>query len=444
MLNFLRKLFPDTHPLRLLFHRLKAVIAALIYWFPADKMIVVGVTGTNGKTTTVNLLTEILDAAGEKVGMMSTINFQVGDQRWTNETQKTTASPFLIQKMLKRMAREGCKYVVMEVSSHALVQSRVWGVNIDVAVITNMTGDHLEYHGGYDEYRAAKAMLFEKVAKSPRKFGVSKVMVLNADDAEYNFFNQFVADRKLSYGMGSATVYAAQVNNTPQGSQYVLHVPNNKVDLKLQIPGEYNVYNSLAAATAALALGVEVANIKKGLERVRNVAGRFESVDCGQDFSVIVDYAHTPDALESLFSLYRKLTPGRLFAVFGATGGGRDKEKRPAMGKAVVQYADFIIVTNDDPYKEDEWQIIENVAEGVEREEGNNFWKIPDRFEAIRMALSLANEGDSVVIAGKGAQEKIFLKDGAHPWNDRKVVEQILSSKVEVELSEDELVKIKE
>lgn len=434
MFSSLKKLFPDTHPIRLFYHKMTALFAALYYWFPADKMIVVGVTGTNGKTTTVNLITNILNTAGEKVGMMSTALFQIGEERWSNVSKQTTMSPFVMQKMLRRMLKAGCKYAIVEVSSHAMTQSRVLGVNIDVAVITNITEDHIEYHGSFNSYLTAKGELFKKVSKSKRKPEVPKVLVLNSDDKYYGYFNQFVADMKMTYGLKGSTVYAAEIKKRPGGSSFVMHVPNNAVDIELRLPGEFNIYNSLAAATVAITLQIPLETIKKGLEASRAIPGRFEHVEVGQKYSVIVDYAHATDALEHLLLLYRELTPGRLFVVFGATGGGRDKAKRPKMGEVAHKIADYIVLTDDDPYSEDEWEIIEQVAKGIPRNEGENFWKIPDRKEAIRLALTLAKEGDCVIVAGKGCEEVMMVRGKKIKWNDKQVIKGLLERDVVIEI----------
>jgi UDP-N-acetylmuramoyl-L-alanyl-D-glutamate--2,6-diaminopimelate ligase len=437
MRKLLKKIIPDRHPLRLLYHRILAMIAALINGFPASKMIVIGVTGTNGKTTTINLLTNILNEAGYKVGMASTINFQVANEKWTNDLKQTTLGPFELQRLLKRMVKAECKYAVIEVTSHAMIQSRVYGINFDVAMITNVTSDHVEYHGSFNNYLNAKAKLFKKVSKGKRKFGVKKVFVMNADDEYFKYFDRYVADRKITYGLKAATVYAENIVKNPEGSHFVLHVPNNSLPVEIKMPGEFNVYNTLAAASAALVLQVPLETIKAALESSSSVAGRFEHVDCDQKYAVIVDYAHTPDALENLFALYRRLTKGKLYGVFGATGGGRDKGKRPEMGKIVSKYADCVIVTNDDPYTEDEISIIDQISKGIDREQGDNFWQIPDRREAIRLALTLAKEGDCVVIAGKGAEEVIMLRGKRLPWNDKKVVTQLLTREIEVAIGHD-------
>jgi UDP-N-acetylmuramoyl-L-alanyl-D-glutamate--2,6-diaminopimelate ligase len=412
-------------------------LAAIYYWYPSDHLIVIGVTGTNGKTTTVNLITNVLNSAGYKVGMTSTINFQIGNKRWINDTKQTTLGPFFLQKMLRQMVKAGCKYAVLEVSSHSITQARINGINIDVAVITNVSPEHVEYHGSFNNYLNTKGQLFQKVSKSPRKFGVPKVLIMNADDKYYTYFNQFVADRKMTYGLKSATIYSAEIEQKPEGTHFVMHVPNNSVPVDLRLPGEFNVANALAAAAVAISLQVPMEQIKKGLDDSATVSGRFEHVDCGQKYSVIVDYAHTPEALESVMSLYRRLTTGKLYAIFGGTGGGRDKSKRPAMGATVDQYADYIIVTDDDPYEEDEWKIIEQVSSGIKRQEGQNFWKIPDRLEAIRLALTMAKEGDCVVVAGKGCEEVMMLRGKKIQWNDKHIIKELLRRSIEVEIYPD-------
>lgn len=434
MFSFLKKIIPDRHPLRLLYHKILGFFAAVMNGFPANKMVVIGVTGTNGKTTTVNFITNILSEAGFKVAMTSSINFQIGEEKWGNPTKQTTMSPFALQKFLKRAVDEKCQYVVIEVTSHAIEQSRIFGINFDLAVITNIEAEHIEYHGDFNNYLNAKGKLFKKVSNGRRKPGVPKITILNADSQYFTFFNQFVADRKITYGMKAATVYAANVQKNSSGSKFSLHVPNNVTELSLQLPGDFNIYNALAAASVGLSLGLSLEVVKSALEGSTSIPGRFEHVECGQDFGIIVDYAHTPEALESLFELYRKLTSGRLFVVFGATGGGRDKSKRPEMGKMANEYADYIIVTNDDPYMEDEWQIVEQIAQGIPRKEGKGFWMLPDRREAIRLALMQAKKDDTVVVAGKGCEEIIITREGRIPWNDKAVIESLLKREILVDL----------
>lgn len=427
MMNFLRNLMSDTNPLRLLYHKLVSVMAAIYYRFPADKMTVIGVTGTNGKTTTVNLIAHILETAGHKVGMTSTINFQVGSRKWTNITKQTTLGRFALQKFLREMVNEGCKFAVLEVSSHAMTQSRVWGINIDCAVFTNVARDHLEYHGSFANYLYAKGSLFQKVSKSKRKAGVQKVLVLNEEDENFSYFDQFIADRKMTYGIKQGTTATLDLKLNPDGSQFTMKVPNNAIPIDFDLPGRFNVQNALCAAAVCMSYGVSMEDIKRGLDSAKTVPGRCDHVDAGQDFTVVVDYAHMEDSLEKLLSMYRDLTTnGRLFVVFGATGGGRDKVKRPGMGAIAHKYADYIFVTNDDPYSDDELEIIDMVGQGVARKEGDRYWKIVDRREAIRLALMMARKGDSVVVAGKGAEEVMKVRGKTIEWNDKQVIVDLL------------------
>lgn len=434
MINYFKNKIAQTNPFRLLYHKILAVLAAVYYRFPSRYLHVIGVTGTKGKTTTTNLITAILTEAGYKVGMTSTINFQVGTLRWSNTTKITTLGPFFLQKMLRQMVDQGCSHAILEVSSHALLQNRVWGINFDTAVFTNIGEDHLDYHGGFENYLRAKGMMFARLNRSARKARVQKVSVLNVDDPNFAYFDQYLADQKYTYSLKSGTVYATDLQLLPTGSKFVLHVPNNKIDIQFKLPGNFNVYNALAAATVALSNNINVNVIKAALEKASAIPGRFEAIECGQKYNIIVDYAHTVDSLASLLSLYKNLTRGKLYVVFGATGGGRDKAKRPKMGAAADKYADYIIVTDDDPYDDDEWQIIENVCAGIKREEGDRLWKIPSRLEAIKLALTLANEGDCVIIAGKGAEEVQMIGGQVVPWDDRVVVRELLSQEMKVEI----------
>jgi len=434
MLKYLKSKISDSNPLRLLYHKLMALLACVYYRFPSRDLHVIAVTGTKGKTTTANLIASVLGEAGYRVGMTSTILFQVGDMKWNNTTKITTLGPFFLQKMLRRMVNERCTYVVMEVSSHAILQNRIWGVNVDTAVFTNIGEDHLEYHGGFENYLRTKGLLFSRLNRSSRKARIPKISVLNADDSNFNFFDQFLADKKYTFGLSTGTCYATDIEATAGGTKFSLHVPNNQVEVNFRLPGDFNVYNALAAATVALANNINVNVIKDALEKASTIPGRFESIECGQKYGIIVDYAHTTESLESLLELYRGLTRGKLYLVFGATGGGRDKAKRPKMGAVADKFADYIFVTNDDPYDEDEWKIIEGVSGGIKRNEGDRFWKIPDREEAIKIALTMAREGDTVLIAGKGAEEIMMIGGKAIEWDDRQVVRALLSREMRVEI----------
>lgn len=432
--DFLNSKISDQNPIRLTYHKIIGMLAAFFYRFPAENMRVIAVTGTNGKTTVVSLIAAILEAAGKKVGISSSVSFQVGVHKWINDTKQTTLGRFALQKLLRQMADTRCDCAILEVTSHAITQSRLWGISVDTAVLTNVSDDHLEYHGSFREYLHAKGKLFEGLNRSRRKPNTPKIAVLNCDDPNFEYFEKLVADRTMLYGLKGATCYATDIDMKPDSVSFTLNIPNNKVQINLSLPGMVNVYNALAACAVSIAHDVSLSVIKTALERFSGAPGRMENIDEGQDFAVIVDYAHTPDALQKLLSMFRDVTNGRLIVVFGATGGGRDKSKRPIMGQIADRYADMIVLTDDDPYLEDRIGIIEEIAKGINREEGEGLWKIVNRKEAIRFALDSAKEWDTVVIAGKGCEPIQMIGGRRIPWDDRKVVRQVLNRVVKVEL----------
>ncbi|MFA5948516.1 MAG: Mur ligase family protein, partial [Candidatus Gracilibacteria bacterium] len=283
-IKYLRKAIPETNFLRLLYHKIMAVIAAVYYRFPSEALTVIAVTGTKGKTTTTNLITNILSFAGEKVGMTSTANFQIGDKKWINDLKQTTLSPFKLQGLLRQMVNEGCKYAVLETSSHAFTQSRIWGINIDVGVFTNITPEHIEYHGNFNNYLNAKGGIFKQVTRGKRKFGVEKTLIMNADDPYFTYFNQFVSDRKVSFGLRNGNVTAKEIQRLADCSHFVLQVPNNSISVKLNLPGDFNILNSLAADSVCIGLNISVEKIKEGLEKSSTIQGRFEHVNKGQGY----------------------------------------------------------------------------------------------------------------------------------------------------------------
>lgn len=418
----------------LLYHRIMAMLAAIWYGFPANRLKVIAITGTKGKSTVAHLLASILKEAGARVGVASTIHFQIADTIWPNESKKTTQSPFMLQNLLRQMVNARCEYAILEVTSHALVQSRLWGVNVDTAILTNIDRDHIEYHGGFENYLHAKGLLFASVARSERKFGLQKTFILPMEDSNFAFFDAFAADRKITYGLSKGMVTAQDIALLSDGSVFTLTVPNDQISVNLRLPGEFNVRNALAAATASLSLGIKLSVIGDGLKTETVIPGRLEMINVGQPFTIVVDYAHTPDSLEKLLALYKPLKKKNLFLVFGATGGGRDKAKRPIMGEIAAKYADCVIVTDDDSYTENRMQIIEEVSAGINKKEGDRFWRIRDRKQAIRLAMLLASEGDIVLIAGKGCEPVQIIDGEKIEWDDRKVVREILSSAVKVEL----------
>lgn len=410
-------------------HKVRAVIAALYYGYPSKRLKVIGVTGTNGKTTVCHLIDSILEEAGFKVAIATTIDFKIGSDKTVNEYKMTTLSPFFLQKFLRDAVSAGCQYAIVETTSHALKQNRVWGIKYHGAVLTNITHDHLDYHKTYAEYKEAKMQLF---ANNP------KFSIINADDDAANDFAKMIAGKTYLYGLDNKSdITARKVIMEPNGSLITAITPDGQIPINLSIPGKFNIYNALAAIGAGLAEDLELSTIKKALEKVTGISGRMEQINCGQDFGVIIDFAHTPDGLQKVFEAVQNMTKGRIIHVGGATGN-RDKTKRPILGSLAGRYADVAIVTDEDPYNEDPKEIIEQVSEGVVRGAtkedpkvlDENFFKILNRKAAIIKALNLANKGDVVLITGKGAETKMAVGENQFiPWSDREVVEEVLGKK---------------
>jgi UDP-N-acetylmuramoyl-L-alanyl-D-glutamate--2,6-diaminopimelate ligase len=390
-------------------HLVEAVLANLWYGFPARKLRVIAITGTNGKTTTAALLTSVLEAAGYVVGVSTTAFFKVGDKYTDNELNMTVTKAFALQKLLRRMADARVDFAVIELTSSALAQNRSWGVVPEVAVLTNISQDHLDYHGTMARYVAAKQRMF---AHNP------KLQVLNADDKYYASFAKLPAQERTSYGLDRGQVRALEVKLGSNGSDFRL----GDELVHLNLPGQYNVYNALAAAAVGKGLGIPTPQIKVGLEVLQSVPGRMELIDEGQTFTVVVDYAHTPDALENLWSTLKSSTKGRLIAVFGATGD-RDRTKRPIMATTAGKLADVIILTDEEPYTEDPMQIISELETGLK---GKKYDVELDRREAMAKAFALAKAGDVVAVTGMGHQKYKVVGEQHVPWDDRQVAREEL------------------
>lgn len=419
-LDFLRSKIHPQNPLLLLYHRVTATVAAALYGFPAKNMRVVGVTGTSGKSTTVTLITSILEEVFPNIGSLSSIAIKIKDKILPNDTKMTSFSRLKLNRILAEMKRAGCDTLVIEATSHALTQSRLAGIPVETAVLTNLSGDHVEYHGGFEAYVEAKKKLFERSHRSLRS-----ISVLPSDEPHAKSFEAIPTSQRISYGLSEgAEISTSEISYKPDSTDFILHYGSEKISIHLSLPGKTNIFNALAAASVAYGWGIPSEAVKRGLEKVKSIPGRYESVECSpdQDFTIIVDYAHTPKALEELCAFYRPLTEGRLIIVFGATGGGRDKSKRSAMGEVVSKYCDMVIVTDDDPYEEDRWSIIEQVAAGVKKNSAFSgvLFKILGRREAITQAMKLCHKGDTLILAGKGCEKIWVVGKGKIPWDDRE------------------------
>lgn len=392
------------------------------YGNPAKNLRVIAVTGTNGKTTTANFINEILKEAKHKTAMFSTAVIEIDGKSQINDLNATVASTERMQQFFRDAKKAAVDFVVLEITSHALDQHKLAGVPIEVAVMTNLTQDHLDYHKTMEQYAKAKGKLF---GSDP------KYIVLNRDDDWFDFFDQFAPElQKITYGEHEeAEARIEYVKLYKKGSEATVVIDHQtKLDLATALPGKFNVYNMTAAASTAYLLGIPLQDIIEGVANLEGVPGRFERVAEGLEYDVIVDYAHTPDALEKLLEAVRAITKNRVILVFGATGD-RDKGKRPIMGEIAARGADRIILTDEESYNEDPEQIRTQVRNGIEVAKGDGkLTEIADRREAIEKALSIAKKGDTVLITGMGHEQFRIINGEKQPWNDGEVVREILEA----------------
>lgn len=429
MFQLLRKIIGEKSQIRFIYYRLKSFLAAFIYGFPGKKLKVIGVTGTDGKTTTVNLINYLLNSIDLKAGMISTTSFAIGKTKTINQTKRTSVSPFLMNSLLRQMLKAKCEFVVLEVSSHALEQKRFFGVDFDIAVLTNITPEHLDYHKNMEDYCAAKSILFQKLNQSQRKKNQPKLMVLNEKDPVFERFWNYQADEKYSYALNQpADFFATQINLNPDYSEFILNFHGQTIKIKLPLIGEFNIENALAASAVAIGVGLNLTQIKSGLENFSGVEGRMEKIEGGQDFNVIVDFALTPEALRKLFETARQFTQGRVIGALGCAGE-RDREKRPVIGKLAAEMLDVFILTDDETYTEDGNKIRAEIKSGIaqtNKQKNQDWYEIPDRLEAIRFALKMAQKGDTVLIPGMGSECTRNIGGNEIQWDERYVVKKEL------------------
>ena len=424
MKNLLRKVIPSF--LMNWYHFILAFLGAVIYRFPARKLKIIGVTGTNGKSTVVHLISQILERSGYSKAAASSIEFKIKNMVWENDLKMTMPGRFKLQKFLHQAVQDNCEYVVLEVTSEGIKQNRHQFIGFDSAVLTNLTKEHLESHRGFDNYKKAKAKLF----KSLKSEGKS---IVNLDDSNAEYFLQFPAEEKWTYSIDNKQQIENNVNGLSFSSNQngiSFKVQNEQFNLNLL--GKFNGYNALAAISVGITEGISLDKIKIALEEIKGIPGRLEIV-IKEPYTVIVDYAHTPDALEKVYQAVKEISQGlpngetsKIIGVLGAAGGGRDKWKRPEFGKIAEQYLDQIIITNEDPYDEDPQEIIDQIAQGIENKQAE---KIIDRRKAIHYALKSAQDGDVVIITGKGCEPWMCVaNDKKIPWDDRLVVREEFQS----------------
>ena len=405
-------------------HLGEAVLLNALNGFPGRGLKVIGVTGTNGKTTTCFLIHRMLLQAGFKVGLMTTVAYGAGNEIRPQIHHMTNVTVPELMKRLKWMKAQGVEWLVLETTSHALAQHRTWGVPYSLAVMTNVTHEHLDYHGTFERYVDAKRLLFKQT--NSNKNGL-RAGIVNADDPSAGLFASDVAT-PIMYGVKNGQLRAHSIKSTPSGSSYKAEFEDRRFSIKTNLPGSFNVYNSLAAVGVGLALGIDKIQIERGIAALDGVEGRMTRLDEGQGFDVIVDFAHTPDSFEKLFRDLKPVVKGKLIVMFGSAGR-RDEAKRGVQGHLAGKYADEVIVTEEDDRDVDGLEIINQIAEGAEKAgktRDKNLFLVHDRTEAIKFAVGRAKKGDTVLLLGKGHEKTIERADGEHPWDEIAVAKKAL------------------
>lgn len=467
LLNKLKKLIPKKifKILQPAYHFVMSALASLMYGWPSEKLIIIGVTGTTGKTTSVYLIAKTLEAAGYTVGYTSTAMFSDGKKEWLNDKKMTMVGRFFTQKMLRRMLRNKCQYAIVETTSEGVRQFRHRFINYDILVFTGLYPEHIESHGNFDNYKKAKGELFAHLKRRKTKYAddkkiihkgvsglkktdlnrVKKTIIANLDDEHADYFLAFWAEEKIGYHnmISDSRFQIPDLNNiieyydikvSAQGTSFKI----NGMEIKLKLLGAFNAVNAMNAVCVGLSQGFSMDKIKAGLEKIKGVAGRLEKIDASvmlstgekQNFTVIVDYAFEPNAVGKLYETIKLISHNKIIHVLGSTGGGRDVSRRPLLGRLAGSQADVVIATNEDPYDDDPQLIIDQVAMGAintGKELNKNLFKILDRREAIKKAFELAAENDIILITGKGSEQAICAANGEKiPWDDRIVAKELV------------------
>ncbi len=420
MTNLIRKITPQF--VLAGYHFGLSFLGGLIYRFPAKKIQLVGVTGSKGKSTTVYLAAKIFEQAGYQVGWISSLSINLGDQEMTNPFHMTMPGRMFIQKGLRQMLKHGCQIAIIEVTSEGIKQFRHKFIDFNLAVFTNLARDHLEAHGGFEQYRAAKARLF-------RSLSIKDKILVNLDDKNADYFLKLGPAQRFGYSAGRhqsrlrvkkiAQAREIQIKETGIGFKV------GALDFQLKLLGRFNLYNALAAIGISRLYQIDLAVARKALRKISGIPGRMEQIKQGQNFKIFIDLAHTPESFEQVFELASQLPHNRIIALFGAAGGGRDKWKRPELAKIARKYADQIIICNEDPYQEDAQEILSQIEQGLAG--FKNYQKIEDRRRAISRALALAQPNDIVLFLGKGTEATMVLGDKKIAWDEKAMIEEELA-----------------
>jgi len=438
--RFIKKLIPEK--LLLFYHHLIATFAAVRFGFPSKKMMVIGITGTKGKTSTANFIWSCLAAGGFKAGIITTANIKIGERELLNTYHMTMPGRFTIQRLLAQMVRDGCTHCIVETTSEGIKQYRTAGIYYDIVVFTNLSPEHLEAHNDdFEEYKSTKGKIFKNLARHSNKnlMGkkIEKTIIANGDSQYSPYYLSFPADKKITFGMSSETDYTAR-NIHPNSAGTDFEVKGKK--FTIHILGTFNVYNALPAIIISRLLDINDALISKGLDDLKKIPGRMEIIDEGQNFLVLVDYAHEMQSMAHALQTVDELKAlrSKTIILVGAEGGGRDKAKRPIIGELSAKMADYVVVSNVDPYEDDPKQILEDIATVAEKfgkTRDKNLFVIEDRREGIRKALALAKKSDIVLITGKGAEQSIIIGGVRSWWDDRTVTREELKRRLSQESS---------
>ncbi len=432
MKKLLKKILPKK--IFTIYHYLMAIIATAYYGFPSKKMIIIGVTGTKGKTSTINFIWSTLTGGGYKTGIISTANIRIGEKEFLNKYHMSMPGRFIIQSLMAQMVKEGCTHCIVETTSEGIKQNRHRGIYYDIAVFTNLSPEHLASHdGSFEKYKQMKMKMFENLSSYKKVIKgkvVDKIIIANKDNEHVDTFLNFKADKKITFSLkNNGDVMVDNIKETSEGVSFEL----DKEIFNIGIIGKINVYNALPAIIISRIFGISDSMIKKGLLELKTIPGRMEKIEEGQNFTVIVDYAHEKESMTNLLqtAINMKRADSKIIVLLGAEGGGRDKNKRPIMGELAGKMADYVVVSNVDPYDDDPKQILEDIAISVEKagkERDKNLFIIEDRKDGIKKALSLARINDIILITGKGAEQSMVIKGNRVPWDDRIIVKDELKN----------------
>jgi len=428
-----KKLIPES--VISFYHLGLAVLAGFYYGWPSKKMVIIGITGTKGKTSAANFIWSVLNAAGYTAGLIGTANIRIGDVEMLNKYHMTMPGRFILQGLLKKMADAGCEYCIVETTSEGIKQWRHYGIFYDIAVFTNLTPEHLQSHSGdFQKYKETKGGMFKALKNGKRKVingaEIKKTIIANYDDLHKEYFLAFPADKKITFGAAEGADFQAdKIRNTKDGLEFFV----GSTPYEINILGKFNIYNALPAIVIGSLFGVSDKKIQEGFKNLKNIPGRMEKIDEGQNFLVFVDYAHEKEGMNAVLETAGDLVKennGRVIVLLGAEGGGRDKSKRPQLGEIAAKNADFVVISNVDPYEDDPKEILEDIARAAQKFgkiRNKNLFVIEGRREGIKKMLSLAVQNDVVLITGKGAEQSIIIGGKRYPWDDRVVAREELN-----------------